>query len=190
MCACWRRAQAPRTGPELLDFDELEDLARHAIPRPPLSGRLQRLLNTPFVNNEAWYAGARPHRPERPGLGAMMRAGAWNIERGLEFELIRLALAGAGNFKGDAVREQLRVLAGVDVLILNEVDLGMARTGYRDVARELAAGLRMNYAFGVEFVEMDGLDGADLKLETRTRSRLAKTWRRSGGTAACRAPPY
>jgi endonuclease/exonuclease/phosphatase family metal-dependent hydrolase len=147
------------TGPELLDFDELEELAVTQSPGPPLSGRLERLLNTPFIDNQAWREGARPHRPERPGLGAVLRAGAWNIERGSEFELIRLALAGAGDFEGDTVREQLRVLAAVDVLILSEVDLGMKRTGYRDVTRELAAALRMNYAFGVEFVEVDGLDG-------------------------------
>jgi hypothetical protein len=31
----------------------------------------------------------------------------------------------------------------------------MKRTGYRDVARELAAALHMNYVYGVEFVEVD-----------------------------------
>ena len=154
---CALAAARAGTGPELLDFDELEELAATQSPGPPLSDRLQRLLNTPFIDNEAWRSGARPHRPQRPGLGAVMRAAAWNIERGSEFELIRLALAGAGDFEGDTVREQLRVLAAADVLILNEVDLGMGRTGYRDVTRELAAALRMNYAFGVEFVEVDGL---------------------------------
>ncbi len=34
----------------------------------------------------------------------------------------------------------------------------MTRTGYMDVVRELAAGLNMNYAFGVEFIEVDALD--------------------------------
>jgi endonuclease/exonuclease/phosphatase family metal-dependent hydrolase len=45
-----------------------------------------------------------------------------------------------------------------DVIVLNEVDWGVKRTGYRDVARELAAALRMNYAWGVEFVEIDPLE--------------------------------
>ena len=39
--------------------------------------------------------------------------------------------------------------------MLNEVDMGMKRSEYRDVARELAAALHMNYAYGVEFVEVD-----------------------------------
>jgi hypothetical protein len=48
-------------------------------------------------------------------------------------------------------------LQGVDVLILNEADWGMKRTEYRDVTQELAAALHMNYAYGVEFVEVDPL---------------------------------
>lgn len=42
-----------------------------------------------------------------------------------------------------------------DVIVLNEVDWGMKRTEYRNVAAELAAALGMNYAYGVEFVEVD-----------------------------------
>lgn len=42
-----------------------------------------------------------------------------------------------------------------DVIILNEVDLGMKRTEYADVAHELAEAGGMNYAFGIEFVEVD-----------------------------------
>jgi hypothetical protein len=39
--------------------------------------------------------------------------------------------------------------------VLNEVDWGMKRTDYRNVAADLATVLRMNYAYGVEFVEVD-----------------------------------
>jgi hypothetical protein len=41
------------------------------------------------------------------------------------------------------------------VLVLNEADWGMKRTEYRNVTRELATALHMNYAYGVEFVEVD-----------------------------------
>jgi endonuclease/exonuclease/phosphatase family metal-dependent hydrolase len=53
------------------------------------------------------------------------------------------------------IESQLARLQDVDVLILNEVDWGMKRTEYRDVARELASALHMSYAYGVEFVEVD-----------------------------------
>ncbi|MBM3774399.1 MAG: hypothetical protein FJW37_04470 [Acidobacteria bacterium] len=59
---------------------------------------------------------------------------------------------------------QLAILQHLDVLILNEADAGLARTGYRDAAAELAGSLAMHRAFGVEFVEVDpaalGLEGA------------------------------
>ena len=46
--------------------------------------------------------------------------------------------------------------------MLNEVDWGVNRTLFRNVADELASALNMNYAYGVEFVEVDpftmGLD--------------------------------
>ncbi|SFJ38721.1 endonuclease/exonuclease/phosphatase family protein [Celeribacter neptunius] len=45
-----------------------------------------------------------------------------------------------------------------DVVLLSEVDHGMARTGQRHTTAEVAHGLGMGYAFGVEFFEM-GLGG-------------------------------
>lgn len=161
----WVRHSAP----ELLTFDELVALSQTAKPEGELDERLRRLLYTPFVSNEAYYAGARPHRPVRQGLGPVLRAGMWNIERGAEFDLIRLALSGpegllaaiskqAGGRIPEAVAWQARLLRDSDVLILNEADLGMSRTDYRDVTRELAEALQMNYAYGVEFVEVDKLE--------------------------------
>lgn len=47
---------------------------------------------------------------------------------------------------------------------MNEVDLGLKRTEYRDVARNLARALGMNNVFGVEFVEVDRV--SDLGIET------------------------
>jgi endonuclease/exonuclease/phosphatase family metal-dependent hydrolase len=133
--------------------------------------RFQALLNTPFVQSAA---GIRPHRPSVRGLGVVLRVGQWNIERGLNFELIRSALADPSEFlaltkaedrsnsrQKEIIESQLATLQGVDVLVLNEADWGMKRTEYRDVARELAAALHMNYAYGVEFVEVDPLFDLD-----------------------------
>jgi endonuclease/exonuclease/phosphatase family metal-dependent hydrolase len=46
------------------------------------------------------------------------------------------------------------MLRAADIIVLNEVDLGMKRSGYRNVAEELAELLGMNYAFGVQFIEL------------------------------------
>ncbi len=68
---------------------------------------------------------------------------AWNVERCLFPEASAEMLAAHG----------------VDVVLLSEVDSGMARTGQRNTTADMASVLSMQYAFGVEFYEMD-LGGA------------------------------
>ncbi|MGA2430959.1 MAG: endonuclease/exonuclease/phosphatase family protein [Candidatus Acidiferrum sp.] len=161
-------AVAPPENPELLSFDELVTLSGTAKPEGTLAARLDSLLNTPFVQSEKTAADIAPRRPDVRGLGTVLRVGLWNIERGLNFELIRAALGdrdeflrlataqpGLGLQQKAMVESQLAALHDVDVLILNEADWGMKRTEYRDVTRELAAALHMNYAYGAEFVEVD-----------------------------------
>jgi endonuclease/exonuclease/phosphatase family metal-dependent hydrolase len=154
--------------PSFLSFDELVALSSTAKPTGQLAVRLDKILTIPFVHNDATAAGAEPHRPTVENLGPVVRVGFWNIERGLNFDLIQAALTDTDDFErlaGDQshisgprralIESQLHDLQSADVLVLNEVDMGMKRSEYRDVARELAAALRMNYAYGAEFVEVD-----------------------------------
>src|SRR5271154_3151376 len=167
---------APSSTPEFLTFDELVVLSDTDPPPQPLQEKLDKLLTTPFLSNEAAAAGTQPHRPTGEGLGPVLRVACWNIERGLNFDLIQLALSDPDGFRQAAlqrgqidpaklprIESQLRTLRDADIVVLNEVDLGMKRTDYRDVAKDLARALGMNYIFGVEFVEVDRLD--DLGLE-------------------------
>lgn len=69
---------------------------------------------------------------------SVVRVVSWNINRGLRLtEII------------DFLRRQ-----DADILILQEVDLNARRTGYRNIAEEIAISARMNYAFGFEFQEL------------------------------------
>jgi endonuclease/exonuclease/phosphatase family metal-dependent hydrolase len=167
---------ATATAPEFLNFDELVSLSDTDRPAAPLQEKLERLLKTPFVSNEATLSGGQPRRPSVDGIGPVLRVASWNIERGLNFDLIRLALSDPEGFQQAALQrgmldankqaridQQLRTLRDADIVVLNEVDLGMKRTDYRDVTRDLARALGMNYVFGVEFIEVDRLD--DLGLE-------------------------
>jgi hypothetical protein len=124
----------------------------------------------------AFYSGAKPNRPSSQALGPFLRATTWNIERGIEFDGIRTSLAESDKFeayiqkKKDAkskpltanalavVKSQLDILKPTDLFIFNEVDDGVTRTDYRDVGRELAQALHMNYAYAVEFLEIDPLN--------------------------------
>ena len=171
-----KQPSAPATVPDLLSFDELVSLSQDDEPAAPLEEKLERLLRTPFLNNDAAAMGGGPHRPLVDGIGLVLRVASWNIERGSNFDLIKLALSDPEGFKKAALKrgaldasmqakieQQLRTLRDADIIVLNEVDLGMKRTDYRDVTRDLAHALGMNYVFGVEFVEVDRLD--DLGLE-------------------------
>ncbi len=170
---------AKASRPPFLSFDELKDLATVAKPEDSLAEKLNEILTTPFIGNDAAGNDVRPHGPTVQGLGTIVRAASWNIERGLNFDLIESALANPEQFQHDSgyqnragnddgvVRAQLHTLQDTDVLVLNEVDLGMKRTEYRDISRDLAAALHMNYAYGVEFVEVDpifdlGIEKIDL----------------------------
>jgi len=163
-----QRSEPQFQTPNLLTFDELVSLSSTAKPSGDLAVHLDNVLSEPFVSNEASAEGIEPHRPDVASLGPVLRVASWNIERGLNFDLIRAALTDPEEFRHLApnqkqinaarkasIESQLATLQAVDVLVLNEVDFGMKRTGYRDVARELAAALQMNYVYGVEFVEVD-----------------------------------
>ena len=51
------------SAPNLLSFDDLVQLEKVDDPSPELAIRLDQLLHTPFLSNEAFYGGARPNRP-------------------------------------------------------------------------------------------------------------------------------
>jgi endonuclease/exonuclease/phosphatase family metal-dependent hydrolase len=162
--------------PKLLTFDELVQLEKTDEPDAKLAARLDQLLHTPFISNEAYFSGTKPNRPSSDALGPFLRSTMRNIERGIELDGITIALAEPDKFgkyiegKKDSkskpltaeemseVNKQLDILKPTDLFILNEVDNGVTRTDYKDVARELAQSLRMNYAYAVEFLEIDPLN--------------------------------
>jgi endonuclease/exonuclease/phosphatase family metal-dependent hydrolase len=152
--------------PALFSYQELVALVETDEIDERLSQKLTALRTTPFVSNEAHYRGAKPYRPNIEGLGPSMRVVMWNIERGFTLDTIKLLFTDRNAFlkvqsqtgeRIDANRllEQLDVLQSADVLVLNEVDWGLKRTAYREVVRELGEALNMNWAYGVEFVEVD-----------------------------------
>jgi endonuclease/exonuclease/phosphatase family metal-dependent hydrolase len=109
-------------------------LARNAEGRPLEA--LGRLI--PEVDDvEVWNASGAPPR-------STLRLLAWNMERGRHWQ--------------DGVRliRETEALRDPDVILLGEMDLGMARSGNAHTTREMAAALGMNYAYGVEFLELTG----------------------------------
>jgi endonuclease/exonuclease/phosphatase family metal-dependent hydrolase len=77
-----------------------------------------------------------PHLDDATGTPLVIVT--WNIERGMQY---------------DAILQTLRRL-DADILLLQEVDRFCKRTGYRDVARDLAAALDMYWVAAGEFQEI------------------------------------
>lgn len=104
-------------------------------------GRTVDVLNRliPEIDDVEVWNGARSAPPRET-----LRVIAWNMERGRHWK--------------DGVRliRETESLRDPDVLLLGEMDLGMARSGNEHTTREMAKALGMNYAYGVEFLELTG----------------------------------
>jgi endonuclease/exonuclease/phosphatase family metal-dependent hydrolase len=101
---------------------------------------------------ESWIRRLRaggPPNPEPPASPDRIRLVHWNIEQGKRWERIAAA-ASEDPFLGTA-----------DLWTLNEVDIGTARAGNRDVARELAERLGLHWVHAACFFEFTKGPGAD-----------------------------
>ena len=188
--------------PQLFSYDELVQLSLDQAMSPELSQKLHTVTTTPFINNEAYYRGARPRPLEIRGLGPSLRIALWNIERGLSLDDIQLFLTDKDRFMAkveeerkkakesghqarkvalENIPQEIEILKAADVWILNEVDWGVKRTQYREVVRELAETLNMNWAYGVEFLEIDskqlGTDTFEDKEDEKERQQLLEQFR-------------
>jgi endonuclease/exonuclease/phosphatase family metal-dependent hydrolase len=106
----------------------------------PRTAEAHRALMAEVMAMNAVQLGGQTARTTLP---AEITVAAWNVERCL--------------FPTDTAAHLAAVAP--DVVLLSEVDHGMARTGQRHTTAEMAKALGMVYAFGVEFHELD-LGGA------------------------------
>ncbi len=141
--------------PELLKFEstrEMEASEFYARIRP----EAERILNA-VVSEELAPKGRNTSSGEcaAPVISAL----AWNIERGNQLDGIVEALR---------THDQLK---DKDLLLLTELDYGMARSGNRFVAREIAEALGLNYAFAPVYIALQKGSGVESEIEgENTRS--------------------
>ena len=93
------------------------------------------------------------YRRSDPPARAGYRVVAWNLERGIELEGQLEALRGHA------------YLRAADVFLLTETDLGMARSGNRAVAQEIARALACDYAFGPCYLNLTKGSGVEYDVE-------------------------
>ncbi len=157
------------SAPEFISFDELVSLSKNPDPVGPLYDKLKKLWATPIISNEAYYRGMRPPTRSNPQLGSFLRVATWNIEKSFEVERVVAAFKNQGGYQSmiDQAKtapsstlyrtavEQRNLLADSDIILLQEMDIGVKRSDYLNAPKVLADALDMNYAYGTEYLEID-----------------------------------
>ena len=125
--------------PQLSRFNSTRALHASAIYQE-LRPEIERVLQTVVEENLA---------PEATPARSSIRATAWNIERGTHLEPII-----------EILREHA-LIGGSDLYLLTELDVGMARSHNRDVAREIGRSLGLNYAFAPCYIALNKGSGLE-----------------------------
>lgn len=130
--------------PELAKLKNSKELKKSKLFHQ-LQPEIQRILKGYEVG---FFADPSRH-PEKP----FYRALCWNIERGIEFEGILHSLRNHPELKQ------------ADVLFLPETDVGMARSGNRNVAHDLAQALGLNYYFVPTYINLCKGNGTEIHFD-------------------------
>lgn len=129
--------------PELLKFEstpEMEASELYSKIRP----EVERILNSVAVEELSV-----PEAVEARDVKVL----AWNLERGIRFDGIVNAFKNHEDLKDK------------DLLLLTELDHGMARSGNRNVAQEIARELKLNYAFAPVYVPLQKGSGVESDMD-------------------------
>lgn len=118
------------------ELPRVSDDERKAITQAPRTSDAHRALLARLPGMNAVQCGGAAHLRSLPAAFTVL---AWNLERCLF---------------PDASAAHVAKLEPL-VLLLSEMDHGMARTKQRHTTEDMARALGMTYAFGVEFFEMD-----------------------------------
>lgn len=155
-----------------ISYDELIKLSETETPGGELEEKINYFMNTPVIDNSINNLSTYKLKNNEK-IGPYIRVGSWNIARGMNVEKIKLIYQNPdllistipqetsfGNVKiikndDKKINEDIKNIKSMDILVLNEVDYGMPRTQYKDVARAIALAGGYNYAYAMEFFEID-----------------------------------
>ncbi|HXH71136.1 MAG TPA: endonuclease/exonuclease/phosphatase family protein [Pyrinomonadaceae bacterium] len=132
---------------ELMKYNSVTELEKSAVYRK-IKPEVERILNAVVQGDFAAREMSEPPA-SADGLFDKIHALAWNIERGNRFGGIVEALKNHTELKDK------------DLLLLTELDYGMARSGNRFVARDLARELELNYAFAPCYIALQKGSGIE-----------------------------
>jgi endonuclease/exonuclease/phosphatase family metal-dependent hydrolase len=117
-----------------------------------LRDEVERVLGTVIGENIDSDAGLLISKP--------LRAIAWNIERGIKLDGIL------------SVLKSHPLISSGDLFFLTELDYGMARSGNREVAREIATRLGLSYAFAPCYINLNKGSGLECEVQGENAQAL------------------
>ncbi|MBI3591247.1 MAG: hypothetical protein HY094_07735 [Candidatus Melainabacteria bacterium] len=136
-----------------LNYFDLVQLSKTSNPQGELLQKLEQQLNLPIIYQPLQLLVSFLHDDT---LGDYFRVASWNIERGFNVDrIIQIPEYSFDSKTSEKLKEELEVFSKASIIILNEVDLGMPRTAYKNIAEEIARVFKMGYIFGTEFIEVD-----------------------------------
>jgi endonuclease/exonuclease/phosphatase family metal-dependent hydrolase len=145
-----------------LDFEDLKVLSNHDKYGTELSEKYSQAINAIYCGHE--NLSKSNFRTDEKTKRECFRVTQWNIERGFHVEDIDMIFNTPEKYLSrytpktsslkDQVSAEMQVLKDTDVFILNEVDIGMQRTNYKNIAKEMARIIKGEYAFAPEFLEL------------------------------------
>lgn len=127
--------------PALAQFNSTAELENSPLYKQ-LRPQIEEVLQSIVIENHAL-----PN--VQPNNDKVIRAAAWNIERGVQIEGILHALQ-----THDELRER-------DLYLLTELDYGMARAHNLFIAREIAEKLKLNFAFAPCYIALTKGSGVE-----------------------------
>ena len=137
--------------PELQKFESTPEMESSALFKE-IRPEVERIMNAVVVEHFG-SADAGPGTSSKEDPVKVIKALAWNIERGIRLDGIIRVLTSHPQ------------LTNKDVLLLTELDHGMARSGNRNVAQEIARSLNLNYAFAPVYIPLQKGSGVEAEME-------------------------
>lgn len=149
---------------DYLNYSDLVKLSKCENINKKLKYKVRFILNNPIIDNTIQ---PKPNieLQSNTKICKYIRVASWNINRSFNVDNIKSLFINPDLFisrlktqdhkKIKKIKEQAEILKHSDIIILSEVDAGMPRSSYKRVIEELGKAIGYNYAYGVEFLEVD-----------------------------------
>lgn len=148
-----------------LNYEDFRILSNHDHLSSDMLHRLDSTLNSAYCGHATKHTAQL--KTDTNLNRKYFRVTQWNIERGFSISDIKLIYKNKSEYLKTRTREllneaeesrileEIELLKDTDVFILNEVDLGMQRTEYKNIAKEITDIIGGSFAFAPEFIELD-----------------------------------